>query len=254
MRFIIMHKTDAHWESGAVPSRELIARVGALIGEVAKAGAFEGGEGLRASSEGVRLTLDGDRRAIARGPFTGGNELPAAFTILRTRTIDEAVEWAAQQAAALGTSEPIEIDVRPVNEPWDIGIAAKPANLETRRYMALRKATPASESGASLTAAQRSALSRVLADATRAGVHVASETMRPSSRGRRYINSRNGVTMFDGPFIESKELLGGYMIVSADSLEAACRWAERYLDVVDTPEVEVRELEEGTHGADRIAC
>ena len=30
MRFIIMHKTNAHWESGAIPSRELIARVGTL--------------------------------------------------------------------------------------------------------------------------------------------------------------------------------------------------------------------------------
>ena len=243
MRFIIMHKTDAHWESGAIPSPELIARVGGLIGEVAKAGAFGGGEGLRASSEGVRLTFEGAKRTIAPGPFAGGNELPAAFTILRTRTIDEAVEWAAKQAEALGTSEPIEIDVRPVNEPWDIGIAAKPANLDTRRYMALRKATPSTESGASPTATQRSALSRVLDEATRAGVHVASETLRPSSRGRRYINSRNGVTMFDGPFMETKELLGGYMIVSAESLDEACRWAERYLDVVETREVDVRELE-----------
>lgn len=243
MKFIIMHKTDAHWESGAIPSRELIARVGGLIGEVAKTGAFEGGEGLRASSEGVRLTFEGGTRTIAPGPFSGGNELPAGFTILRTRTIDDAVEWATKEANALGTNEAIEIDVRPVNEPWDIGIAAKPATLETRRYMALRKATPSTESGASPTAAQRSALARVVDEAMRAGVLGASETLRPSSRGRRYINSRNGVTMFDGPFIESKELLGGYMIVTAGSLDEACRWAERYLDVVETPEVDVRQLE-----------
>jgi hypothetical protein len=39
MRFIIMHKTNAHWESGAIPSPELIARVGTLLGELAKASA-----------------------------------------------------------------------------------------------------------------------------------------------------------------------------------------------------------------------
>jgi len=33
MRFIIMHKTNAHWEAGAIPSRDLIAHVGKLIGE-----------------------------------------------------------------------------------------------------------------------------------------------------------------------------------------------------------------------------
>jgi len=55
MRFIIMHKTNAHWESGAIPSPELIARVGTLLGELAKAGVLLGAEGLRATSEGVRL-------------------------------------------------------------------------------------------------------------------------------------------------------------------------------------------------------
>ena len=50
MRFIIMHKTNAHWESGAIPSPELIARVGTLLGELATAGGLLGAEGLRASS------------------------------------------------------------------------------------------------------------------------------------------------------------------------------------------------------------
>ena len=34
MRFIIAHKTHAHWESGAIPGPELIARVGTLLGEL----------------------------------------------------------------------------------------------------------------------------------------------------------------------------------------------------------------------------
>ena len=56
--------------------------------------------------------------------------------------------------------------------------------------------------------------------------------MRPSGRGRRYVNSRNGVSMFDGPFVETKELLAGYIIVSADSLDEAGRWAARYIEAV----------------------
>jgi hypothetical protein len=36
MRFIVMHKTNVHWESGAAPGPELIARVGTLLGELAK--------------------------------------------------------------------------------------------------------------------------------------------------------------------------------------------------------------------------
>jgi PhnB protein len=83
-----------------------------------------------------------------------------------------------------------------------------------------------------------------LADVTRAGVeHLVTETMRPSARGRRYKNSRNGITMFDGPFIESKELLGGYVVRSAGSLDEAGRWATRYFDAVEADEVDIRELE-----------
>ena len=67
--------------------------------------------------------------------------------------------------------------------------------------------------------------------------------MRPSARGRRSKNSQNGVSVLDGPFTESKELIGGYVIVSAESLDAAGRWARLYFDAVEADEVDVRELE-----------
>jgi hypothetical protein len=85
MRFIIMHKTEAHWESGALPSRELIARVGALLGELRSAGALIAGEGLRPSAEGVRLRFAGGTATIDKGPFAPHNELPAGFSIIQAR-------------------------------------------------------------------------------------------------------------------------------------------------------------------------
>jgi hypothetical protein len=243
MRFIIIHKTSPRWEAGEIPSPELIARVGALIGELVKSGIFEAGEGLRASSEGVRLHFTGGERTVTKGPFAGHNELPAGFSIIRTASIDDAVAWATRAAKALGPNEPIEMDIRPVNEPWHIGMRPKPANLATHRYMVLRKATPGTEAGTSPSPAQRSALARLIDETTQSGVHLATESMRPSARGRRYVNSRNGVTMFDGPFLETKELIAGYSIITAASLDEAGRWAERYLDAVEADEVDVRELE-----------
>jgi hypothetical protein len=240
MRFIIMHKTNAHWESGAIPSRELIARVGTLLGQLASTGALISGEGLRASSEGVRLKFASGVRSIIKGPFEGGNELPAGFSILRTRSLDDAIEWATRQAHALGD---VEIDIRPVTEPWDIGMSAAPPDVSTRRYMVLRKATASTEAGEPLSSPRRTEFARLIAETTRGGVHLASETMRPSKRGRRYKNSSNGVSVFDGPFIETKELIAGYVIVSAASLEDAGRWAGQYLDVVEADEVDLRELE-----------
>jgi len=240
VRFIIMHKTSAHWESGAIPGPELLARVGTLVGELAQAGVLLGAEGLRASSEGVRLRFAAGTRTVVKGPFEGNDELAAGFSILRARSLEDAIEWATRQAHVLGD---VEIDIRPVTEPWDIGMAAAPADVSTRRYMVLRKATPATEAGAAPTSAQRTELARLVEETTRGAVHVVSETMRPSRRGRRYKNSRDGVSVYDGPFTETKELIAGYVIVSAASLEDAGRWAVPYLHAVEAGEVDLRELE-----------
>src|SRR6187401_3016451 len=97
MRFIIMHTTNAHWESGAIPGPELIARVGTLLGEMAQAGVLLGAEGLRASAHGVRLKFAAGTRTVINGPFEGDNELAAGFSILRTRSLEEAIEWATRQ-------------------------------------------------------------------------------------------------------------------------------------------------------------
>ena len=206
MRFIIMHKTNAAWEAGVIPSSELIARVGTLLAGLTKAGALLAGEGLRASSEGVRLRFSAGKRTVIGGPFEGGNELPAGFTIVRARSLEDAIEWASRQAGVLGDGE---VDIRPVTEPWDIGLGSKPADVMTRRYMVLRKATAATEAGVVPTSAQRAELSRMVEETNRTCVHLVTETMRPSARGRRYRNSSSGTRVIDGPFTESKELIAG---------------------------------------------
>ena len=241
MRFMIMHKTNARWEAGEAPTPELVARVGAMLGDLERAGVLLAGEGLRASREGVRLQFSNGVRTIVPGPFAGENELPAGFTILRAASLDEAVEWATRLAAALGD---VEIDIRPVTEPWDIGLGPKPAALQTRRYMALRKATASTEAGAEPTDAQRAAIAGLVSESAWAGRHLVTESLRPSARGRRYKHAQDGISVIDGPFTESKELIAGYVIVSADSLDEAGRLAVEYIRTVGAHEVDVREVQE----------
>jgi hypothetical protein len=107
--------------------------------------------------------------------------------------------------------------------------------------MVVRKATAATESGSS-SSTRRASFLRLIEETSRGGVHLLTEEMGPSRRGRRYVNTRDGVTIYDGPFVESKELLAGYMIVNAPSLDEAGRWAEKYLQVVESDLVDVREL------------
>ena len=51
----------------------------------------------------------------------------------------------------------------------------------------------------------------------------------------------------DGPFVETKEQLGGFYILEAPDLETALGWAQRVTDAIDTP-IEVRPLMESRSG------
>lgn len=53
---------------------------------------------------------------------------------------------------------------------------------------------------------------------------------------------QSDLTVIDGPFAESKELVGGYSIVEAPDLAAACELAKQTIKVAGAMKVEVREI------------
>ena len=64
-------------------------------------------------------------------------------------------------------------------------------------------------------------------DMHKAGVLVASEGLNPAGKGARIEVKKGKRTVVDGPFAESKELVGGFYIVEVPSLDAAIEWALR---------------------------
>src|SRR5690349_18633718 len=129
MRFIIIHRTDPRWEAGAKPDQALIERVGHMIRDAIASGAFVGGEGLRSSQLGVRIEGPARGRATTKGPFSASSGVPNGFVIFRATSLEDATAWALKIAEALGDAE---LDVRPVSEPWDIGVAPEPPGLTSR--------------------------------------------------------------------------------------------------------------------------
>jgi hypothetical protein len=240
-RFMIMHRTNAHWESGATPSPELIARVGELVGDLVKANALLGAEGLRASSQGVRLQFTNGQRTVIDGPFAESKELIAGFAILRAASLQEAVQWATKFGQVFDTD--VEIDIRPVTEPWDIGIGEKPAGLTTRRYMAAHKHR-GSDGCRPLTPKQRAAMGALIDEMKRTGVMLSAEGLEGSPKGARITSHDGQPVVMDGPFTESKELLGGFVIVRAETLREAVDWGLRYFKDVGAEEVDVRPIAE----------
>ncbi len=47
------------------------------------------------------------------------------------------------------------------------------------------------------------------------------------------------LVMTDGPFVESKEHIGGFYIINADDLDSALAWAGKVVDAINAP-IEVR--------------
>lgn len=120
MRFVIIRKADAGTEAGAMPSRELVSDMLAYNDALAKAGLLRGGEGLRASATGARISFANGTPTITDGPFTEAKELVAGFTIIEAASQEEALEWVRRWPASDGGGN-VQLELRQVVEPEDFG-------------------------------------------------------------------------------------------------------------------------------------
>jgi len=71
--------------------------------------------------------------------------------------------------------------------------------------------------------------------------------LQPSSKGWRVRYSGDKVTVVDGPFAETKELIAGYTLIQAKSRQEALEWTKRFPNPVGKgrkAEIEVRQLYE----------
>jgi hypothetical protein len=242
MRYLCMHKASPHDEAGLPPPPELVQGMQELLDELCRSGKFLAGEGLKPSSQRFRLTRASDGWSVKRGPLTGSNELPAGLAILKVGSADEALAWAQRFGAAL---EADELELGPLTEPWDIGMCPKPAGDVPLRCMILHKATPRTEAGTAPTPRQRAALAALTREMTAAGVLVSCEALLPSSAAVRARYRGGDRSLTDGPFAESKELIGGFCMLEMRSLEEVLAFADRFARVVGgNVEIDLRPVAE----------
>lgn len=237
MKFMVMHKHDKRTEAGQVPSPEFITAMGTLVGGMAQSGKLLDGEGLGASRNRSRITFEGGRRTVLDGPFTGSDELPAGFAKITVRSREEAVAAATKIGEAIGGG--VELEVAKIQEAWDLGLCEKPADAP-ERYLVIHKATPASEAGRAPN------LDEVLKELSNQGVLTASAILSPSSKAKRLTWRGGKHTLVDGPFAESKELIGGYATLDFESMEECLAFSRQYAELMLTAyedlELDIRPL------------
>jgi hypothetical protein len=237
MRFMIMHKHDANSEAGNPPPRELVDQMGAFIGEYASTGRFIDGAGLGASKTRTRLVFRDGKVTTKRGPYSGEHELPAATLLLEVRTVEEGLGWAERYGKILGDGE---IELGKVNEPWDIGVVPPPETPQPLHLLLIEKADKHSEAGGR-SAQQKAALTRLRTEMTKAGVLQRDYQLKPSREAKRLSFTNNALRVMDGPFGESKELIGGFAILELSGFDEAIEMCRRYAKILGgTLEIDVR--------------
>jgi hypothetical protein len=97
----------------------------------------------------------------------------------------------------------------------------------TMRFMMLVKASKESEAGALPSKELLAAMGQFNEELAKAGVLIAGEGLRPSSKGTRVTFSGSKRTFTDGPFAETKELLAGFWMIDVKSKADALAWAAR---------------------------
>jgi hypothetical protein len=115
------------------------------------------------------------------------------------------------------------------------------------RYMMMIKATKDYEAGIPPSQELMAGMGKLTEEMVKAGVLLASDGLQPSSRGTRIKYSLGKRAVIDGPFAETRELIGGYAILRAKSKEEAIQLADRVVEVhiqagISEVEMEIRPL------------
>lgn len=109
------------------------------------------------------------------------------------------------------------------------------------RFMILVKATPESEAGILPPSELIAAMGDYNETLINAGVLLGGEGLQSSSKGARIKSSGGKLTVTDGPFAETKELLAGFWLIQTKDRDEAIEWCKR-IPLQDGEEVELRQV------------
>ncbi|MFE3326166.1 YciI family protein [Streptomyces sp. NPDC059176] len=91
-------------------------------------------------------------------------------------------------------------------------------------------------------------MGKLIEEMTKAGVLLDTAGLTPTAQGKRVTWSGGKITVTDGPFTESKEVIGGYALIQAKDDAEVLEWTKRFLQVHEEYwEItsEIRQIAEG---------
>jgi hypothetical protein len=117
------------------------------------------------------------------------------------------------------------------------------------RFLCIYK--PTKPEGTPPTEREMAEMGVLIEEMMKSGVLLATEGCLPSAKGARVRLSGGKFTVTDGPFTESKELVGGFALIQANSKEEAIQHTKNFLKVAGDGETEIRQVFEHSESASR---
>lgn len=227
MQYMILRRADRSTEADDFPPPELVQAMPSV-------------KWLHPSAQGVRMRRQDGDWSVARPPYLDTPELVAGFTIIEADSREQALARAAAWPTADAEGNAV-LEVREAGCPggcvgFDTGEAPS-----TTAYAVLLRSDQATEADLEPPPSVIDTMNRANQAAIEAGVALAGEGLKSSARGGRVRFSGGKPSIVDGPFAEVKELIAGYWLIQADSLEQAMAWVKSYpFPHPDALEVELR--------------
>jgi hypothetical protein len=155
---------------------------------------------------------------------------------LKVATREQALGWAERYGKVLGDGE---LELGKVTEPWDLGVMPEPANAPLQ-FLLVEKSDAESEAGGR-SAQKKAELTRLKTEMAKAGVLIKSVALQPSVTAKRLVFTDNAMRATDGPFAETKELIGGFAILDLTGFDEALAMCRDYAAILGgTLEIDVR--------------
>jgi hypothetical protein len=121
------------------------------------------------------------------------------------------------------------------------------------RVIVMIRANKDTEAGVMPSEELLTAMGKYNEELVKAGVMLAGEGLHPSSKGARVKSSKGKITVTDGPFTETKELICGFWLWQVKSMDEAIEWAKRMPNPHNEDgEVEIRPVFEASDFGDEF--
>lgn len=231
--YLVMTLEDeqAHASQSPKAMSEQIEKNAAYADALRSAGRLKDGGRLRPSKEGKRVRRDGDRLEVRDGPFAEDGKAVGGYYLVEASSVDEAAELAAR-APVLPSDE---IDVRPLMK------GAVPADKEAKPGKILACVVLGNAKTAEAWVEVMDRIDQETRGCFPEPSFLGGVRLEPPRTGRRIARRGERRATLDGPFLESKEVIGGLFLVRMSSIDEAVRWAGETRFVVHGA-LEIREL------------